>query len=316
MNENEFLEKMRAIATHPGARGLADDAALLTFGRHRMVFTHDMLVESVHFLSSAAPADVAWKLLAVNLSDLAAMGARPIGVLMGYSLGGDPEWDEKFANGLKDALERFGVPLLGGDTVALPAGTLRSLSMTAIGEAKGHLVPSRSGAEPGDFLYVSGPLGDGWAGLQIATETIHPTDMLARDRLLAAYNRPQPMLAAGRALSSLVSAMMDISDGLLIDADRIARASGLGIEISLDRIPLSPEFEAVVGRDRAARMLAATAGDDYQLLFTARTATVLPVPATRIGRCVPGAGLRLHDGAEPVPLPDRLGYIHAQAKAS
>ena len=278
MTESEFLALLRPLATHPAARGLADDAAVLG----DLVFTHDMLVEGVHFLPTDPPGDVAWKLLAVNLSDLAAKGATPLGVLLGYPLG-DGDWDAAFVDGLAQALAHFDVPLLGGDTVKGP----RVLSLTAIGRSA-H-APPRSGAKPGDALYVTGTIG--LAGLGLRGE--------GGPEALAAYRRPVPRLAEGQALAPIVHAMMDVSDGLLIDAARMAEASGLAVAIDLDAVPIAGD-----------RMAAITAGDDYELLFAAPAGLALPVAATRIGTFAIGAGLSLHAESGPVPLPDRLGWVH------
>jgi thiamine-monophosphate kinase len=277
MTEADFLARLRPFATHAAARELADDAAVLG----DLVFTHDVLVDGVHFRAGDPPESVAWKLVAVNLSDLAAKGAVPLGVLLGYPLG-DDAWDAAFVRGLGLALAHFGVPLLGGDTVKGP----RVLSMTAIGRSA--QAPARSGAKAGDALYVTGTIGR--AGLGLTGDPAH----------LDAYLRPQPRLAEGQALAPLVHAMMDVSDGLLIDARRMAAASGLALVIDLSAVPHVGEIMAAV-----------TAGDDYELLFAAPLSRVLPVPATRIGYFTPGAGLRLTDGDRRVPLPARLGWEHA-----
>lgn len=312
MTESEFIESLRALATLPGARDLADDAAVLEFQGRTLVLTHDMVVEGVHFLAGDPPAGVAWKLLAVNLSDLAAKGAQPLGALLGYSLGPD-EWDRAFAEGLASALAAFGVALLGGDTVSGPAGSARTLSLTAIGEAAGP-VPSRAGAKPGDILWVSGTIGDAGAGLRIGRG-----ELAGPDALIERYRRPRPRLEAGQALAPRVSAMMDVSDGLLIDAGRIATASALAVEIDLGLIPLSADLIRLFGEDRGARLAAAAAGDDYELLFAApepesarllALADTLGLPLGRIGRCCGGSGLRLVDRGEPVALPERLGWEH------
>ncbi|HEY0044280.1 MAG TPA: thiamine-phosphate kinase, partial [Allosphingosinicella sp.] len=238
--EHEFIAALRALATHPAARGLADDAAVLEVGGATLVLTHDMLVEGVHFLPGDPPADVAWKLLAVNLSDLAAKGARPLGVLMGYTLS-DPEWDHAFAGGLGTALSAFGIPLLGGDTVSAPAEAPRSFGLTAIGEANGP-VPSRSGAVAGDHVWVSGSIGDAGAGLRILQGRLTgPSELSER------YRSPRPRLEAGRRLSDLVSAMMDVSDGLLIDASRLAQASGAALSLDLGLVPLSDALLEATG---------------------------------------------------------------------
>ncbi len=276
MTEADFLALIRPLATHPAARGLLDDAAVLG----DLVLTHDVLVEGVHFLPDDPAEDVAWKLVAVNLSDLAAKGATPLGVLLGYPLG-DDGWDRAFARGLGDVLAHFDVALLGGDTVKGP----RVLSLTAIGRSP-H-APARSGAQIGDALWVTGVVGR--SGLGLRADPDH----------LDAYRRPVPRLAEGQALASIVHAMMDVSDGLLIDAERMAAASGLAVTIDLDAVP-------VVGE----RMAAVTAGDDYELLFALPGGMAPPVAATRIGVFRQGRGLTLHDMAGPVRLPGRLGWQH------
>lgn len=295
MTEADFLAALRTLPLHPGAQGLADDVAQL--GGH--ILTTDTLVEGVHFLSTDPAHDVAWKLLAVNLSDLAAKGADPVGVLLNFPLG-DDAWDRAFLAGFDAALRQLGCQLLGGDTVSLPPGAPRVLTLTAIGHAT-H-APSRSGARAGDGLFVTGTIGDGGAGLAIAQGAPGP------DALLNAYRRPLPRLGEGRILASHVHAMMDVSDGLLIDAARIAMASGVAVTIDLAAIPLSDVYRQHIGDDRAARLRAATAGDDYQLLFAAPAS--LAVPARRIGSFAEGQGLTITDGAEPVPLPARLGFEH------
>ena len=311
MNEFEFIDQLKSLAIHPASRGLADDAAVLPFGRHKLVMTHDMMVEGVHFLSSTDPADVAWKLVATSLSDLAAKGAKPLGMLMGYSHCSDSEWSTAFLRGLKEVIAKFGVPLLGGDTVKPQRGVAASFGLTAFGEAKGHIVPARSGARPGHAVYVTGNIGDAWGGLQILTGEIDLPDGENRTHLLKAHNRPTPRLEEGRALSSLVSTMMDISDGLLIDAKRIADASGVAIKINLSGIPLSKAYKAVFGDDEKSRKQAATGGDDYQLLLTASPETVLPIPVIRVGICEAGRGISLWQDGELISTPQQLGFVHA-----
>jgi thiamine-monophosphate kinase len=309
MSEAAFIQSLRALATAPAARGLIDDAAVLEIGGTRIVLTHDAIVEGVHYLPGDPPGDVAWKLLAVNLSDLAAKGARPLGVLLGFTLAGEEEWDRAFVAGLKEALEAFAVPLLGGDTVSLPLGAPRVLGLTAVGEAAGP-VPSRGGARAGDQLWVSGTIGDAGLGLRAARGEIE-----GAAALVARYRRPTPRLAAGQALAPVVGAMMDVSDGLLIDASRMAKASGVAIAIDLALLPLSKDAIDAAGDSRASRLAAATAGDDYELLFSAPASAVAElaatgVPLTRIGTVEAGAGLRLTDTGEPLPLPGRLGWEH------
>ena len=297
-----FIAALRQFATHPAARGLNDDAAVLEIGGARLILTHDSLVEGVHFLHSDPPESIAWKLLAVNLSDLAAKGGTPRGAMMSYTLCGDADWDTRFAAGLGAALAHFDVPLLGGDTVSAPS---RVLGLTLIGEANGP-VPPRSGAHAGDALFVTGTIGDAGLGLEIA-QGLASGDAT----LLAAYRTPQPQLAAGVLLAPVVTAMMDVSDGLLIDAGRLAAASGLCAVIDLEAVPLSPAFRQNAGEIREARLRAATAGDDYQLLFTsALPLPPLPVPVTRIGKMTLGEGLILTDQDGLVALPEKLGWLH------
>lgn len=291
------------MASNPAARGLLDDTAVIELGSESLILTHDMMAEGVHWLSSADPADVAWKLAASNLSDLAAKGARPLGVLLGFMLGED-DWDRKFAIGLQRVLARYDVPLLGGDTVA-NRGDKRALGLTAIGAATHRPVPSRGGAQVGDLLYVTGTLGDALAGFELIEAGFDEVGLLA-----TAYNRPEPRLAEGQALASAVSAMMDISDGLLLDAERMARASKAGISIDLSVIPLSPAYASYRGDALESKMQAASWGDDYQLLFAASPDTPIPVPATVVGKVIEGAGLRLLDGDRQMPLPASLGYQH------
>ncbi|WP_447752034.1 thiamine-phosphate kinase [Sphingopyxis fribergensis] len=309
MSEADFIARLRAIATDPAARGLADDAAEW----EGLVLTHDMIVEGIHFLPDDTPQDIAWKLVAVNLSDLAAKGAAPVGVLVGYSLG-DEAWDAAFVEGLDLVLRRFGVLLLGGDTVRVPAGAPRSFGLTAIGRAPPGGAPSRGGARPGDQIWVTGTIGN--AGLGLAMR-LGQED--ANETCLAAYKRPQPQLTFGQAVVPHVHAMMDVSDGLLIDARRMAEASGCQFGLMLESIPLSAALLAVRPDVLDTRLAAATAGDDYQLLFTADPAAAvaireiaagLNIAVTPLGHAGVGEGIMLTHRAQRIALPDRLGFTH------
>ena len=274
---------------HPAARGLSDDAAVLEFGGEALVLTHDMMVEGVHWLPGQDMADVAWKLVAVNLSDLAAKGARPLGVLFGYMLG---DQTERFIEGLRDALAAFDVPLLGGDTVS--GGPPQSLGLTAIGQATHRPVPSRSGAKPGDALWITGAVGAAMMGFEALRE-----DTGAESE---AYRRPRPLLVEGQALAPQVSAMMDVSDGVLLDASRLAAASGVTIDLATASIPIAaPESR----RSDALRW-----GDDYQLLFTLPDGATPTVPAHPIGRIRPAQRAPLLLDGDPPPAGYQLGYQH------
>lgn len=306
MHETEVIERLRGLATHPGARDLRDDAAVLD----NLVITHDSVAEGVHFLTTDPPASVGWKLVAVNLSDLAAKGARPVGALLSLTLS-ENDWDRAIIDGIEAACESYSLPLLGGDTIALPPGAPRVYGLTAIGRA-GEQVPSRSGGMPGDKLWIAGSLGDSAAGLALLAESERSIGPL-----VDIYRRPIPLLEIGISLASHATAMMDVSDGLLIDLSRLCDASGCGAQVDFDSLPLSRAFIAERGQDRSARLFAATGGDDYALLAALPAdldVVSLSLPQaptlTCVGRLVAGSGLKLHDRHGDVPLPESLGYEH------
>jgi thiamine-monophosphate kinase len=292
-DEQTFIAALRSIASNPAARGLADDAAVLELGDETLVLTHDMMVEGVHWLPGQDAADVAWKLGAVNLSDLAAKGAQPLGVLLGYTLGAD---DERFLAGLREILERYAVPLLGGDTVASRGA--RAHGLTAIGRATCRPVPSRSGARIGDRVWLSGPIGRAMLGYEALRD--------GRSEDTAAYRRPTPRLTEGKALAPLVSAMMDVSDGLLLDASRLAEASNLTLALDGSAVPLAPGLREAGRTADALRW-----GDDYELLFTLPEGLEPPIAAHCIGEVLPlGRASLLLDGVPP-STERPLGYVHA-----
>ena len=309
MKERALIAELLApLATSTAARGLRDDAAVLAppLGRE-LVLTHDILASGVHYLPSDPPSDVAWKLLAVNLSDLAAMGARPLGVLLGLALSAaeDDDWIAAFVAGLARGLEHWGVALYGGDTVSGLAQAV--LGLTAVGQVEPGRALSRSGARPGDILYVSGTIGDAGLGLSIARGEASPDKFL-----LNRFRRPEPRLALGQALLGLGTAAMDVSDGLLIDAERLATASGVAVTVELARLPLSEAAVVRTGPGDAPRLERATAGDDYELLFTL-PAGVEPLggfAVTRIGDVSTGAGLVVVGTGGEVLRPARLGWEH------
>lgn len=309
MNERDAIALLKALATDPAARGLMDDAALLG----EWVITHDTIAEGVHFLADDPPASVGWKLAAVNASDLAAKGAEPAAALLSLPLG-DEDWVRGFVTGLGEALGAFGMALIGGDTIALPDGSPRVLGLTALGRA-GAVTPSRSGARAGDTLYLCGTIGDSAAGLALLK-----ADPDSSGPLVEAYRRPRPLIAEGRALANHASAMMDVSDGLLLDVARIAEASGCAIRIDLEAVPLSAALAAARGDGLEARLAAASGGDDYALLLASPTPErelmdCLPRDRTirAIGTIADGSGLSLAFCGRPVPLPERLGYEHRSA---
>jgi len=289
--ETRFIALMRALAVDPAARALADDAAVIPFGHETLVITHDMMVEGVHWLRGQDEADIAWKLIATNMSDLAAKGAEPVGVLLGYALGPD---DARFALGLGEALAAFGVPLLGGDTVSAPTGA-RSHGLTALGRATSDPVPARSGAKAGDVVWITGPVGGAMLGFEALRDGTAGADTTA-------FRRPMARLREGRALAPIVGAMMDVSDGLLIDAQRMALASGVTLAITTARVPFPESLPLARRRD------AMTWGDDYELLFTLPGDQTPPCLAHAIGHVEEFRGDSiLLDGAVPQ---GRLGYRH------
>ena len=290
MNEAGFISALRALATHPAARNLDDDCAVLDLGGEALVLTHDAMAEGVHYLPGQDPADVAWKLVATNLSDLAAKGAEPLGVLLGYMFGAD---DARFLAGLEEALAAFHVPLLGGDTISGTGGQV--LGLTALGRATHRPVPSRAGAQPGDCLYLTGPVGGAMMGCEAMRAGTGGDS--------TAYRRPRALLAEGQALAPVAHAMMDVSDGLLLDSWRMARASGVTIAIESAAVPLAaPE-------DRRAYAL--RWGDDYQLLLAAPEGIASPVSMYPVGRILPrGASPLVIDGVAATD-PAGLGYQHA-----
>jgi thiamine-monophosphate kinase len=313
MTEAEIIARLRRTADDPAARGLLDDVAQID----GFVITHDSIAEGVHFLPDDPPASVGWKLMAVNLSDLAAKGAAPAGALLSLTISGDGEWETRFLDGIEAAAETYGMPLIGGDTISLPSGAPRVLGLTAIGRAIGE-VPHRSGARPGDTLWVVGTLGDSAAGLAMLR-----ADPDATGVLVDIYRRPVPLLAPGQTLAPHAKASMDVSDGLLLDAMKMAQASGCGVHIALDTLPLSEDFIAVRGADLGAKLFAATGGDDYALLLALAPDMdpfTLSLPSgttiTRIGSFVESSTtLALTSGGEAVPLPEALGYEHRNLAA-
>ena len=308
MRETEIIARVRRFATDPAARGLLDDVAVLD----GLVITHDSIAEGVHFFPFDPPSSVGWKLVAVNLSDLAAKGATPAGALLSLTISGSGEWEREFLTGVEAACESYSLPLIGGDTIAIPAGAPRVLGMTAIGRAS-RRVPDRSGADVADVLWLVGTVGDSGAGLAQLVD-----DANAVGPLVDVYRRPVPQLAAGQALALHATAMMDVSDGLLLDALRLAQASGCAAEIEIDRLPLSDAFIRDRGDSIDSRLFAASGGDDYALLAALPAEldpSTLSLPSkTRIGRIGVLANgppeIRLTSGGRPIELPERLGHEH------
>lgn len=306
----------------PGADGLTNDAAVFQVAREKdLVVTADALVAGVHFLPDDPPDLVGRKLLRVNLSDLAAMGAAPRGYLITLALPSDTEetWVEAFAAGLAEDQKEFGIALYGGDTVSTP-GPL-TLSLTALGEVPREKALKRSTACAGDRVYVSGTLGDGALGLKALRGELPGLSREHSEALAARYRLPEPRLELGRtlALEGLASAVIDISDGLIADLGHIAAGSGLAGRVEAAALPLSDAARAALTADPGLRPAILSGGDDYELLFTAGAekaealaalALALDLPITRIGAMTEGQGVAAIDGAgREMELP-KGGWTH------
>ena len=311
--EFDLIEMIRQRTVQPRddvRLGIGDDAAVLAVPPgQELAVALDTLVEGVHFPHGTAPADIGWKALAVNLSDLAAMGATPAWALLALTLPApDADFVQGFAAGFAELAQPHRLALVGGDTTRGPLG----ISVVVHGFVPPGRALTRAGARVGDAVLVTGTLGDAAAGLALvlaqgqaggAADELRP----ARDYLIARLNRPTPRLAAGLALRERASACIDISDGLLADLGHLCTASGVGAEIDAAALPRSPALRALHD-DASALQLALGGGDDYELCFSVAAARVAEVQAelarlgcgaTRIGRIVAGTGVRVRgaDGA-------------------
>jgi thiamine-monophosphate kinase len=248
-----------------------------------------MLVSGVHFFAHDDPSLIARKALRVNLSDLAGKGAEPVGFLLALALPSDwtNDWLEAFAAGLAEDARTYGAPLLGGDTAATP-GPL-TIAITALGRAP-RFVP-RTGAKPGDAIFVSGPIGDAALGLALRRDAALARRLSdgARDYLIGRYLLPQPRLDLSAWLAANASAAMDISDGLAGDLAKLCRASGVSAVVELGSAPLSAAAREAIEIDPALFEAAITGGDDYEILFTAKHGASPPATACRIGEIVAGS---------------------------
>jgi len=315
-----IAEVFRPLAVASGALGLNDDAALVRPDPgHELVVTVDGIVAGVHFLPEDPPADVGRKLLRVNLSDLAAMGARPLGYVLVTMLteAAREGWIDDFAAGLRADQDEFGIVLLGGDTVATP-GPL-AFTLTALGQARPAAVLLRSGARPGDGVYVSGTLGDASLGLRVLRGALAHLGGAAQEYLIARYRIPLPRVALGRRLGHIASAAIDVSDGLIADLGHVCETSGVAAEIAVADLPLSAAAREALGSEPALLAEVLGGGDDYELLFTVPPAAAaavpgiaadLALPLTRIGAVRSGAGVTLRDQHGRIVEPGRAGFAH------
>lgn len=294
-------------AGFPGALGLLDDAAVLRPAEGcQFVVTTDTIVAGVHYVGDE-PADlVAQKLLRVNLSDVAAMGARPVAYTLNIALPPEIEddWLERFTAGLAADQRRFGIALAGGDSVSTPGPI--TLTVTAIGEVPAGAELRRSGARPGDVIYVTGTIGDGALGLKAVRGGLAGLGKADKAALTERYRLPQPRVACGPRLVGLAHAAIDVSDGLIADLGHIADTSGVAAVVEAAAVPLSRAAAAALALDPALRDAVLGGGDDYELLFTAppeaadRLAALageIGLPITAIGRIEGGKGVRVVDAA-------------------
>lgn len=303
-----------------GALDLRDDACLIRPDPgHELVVTSDAIVADVHFLADDPPETVGRKLLRVNLSDLAAMGAAPLGYLLTAILAPEHrgDWIDSFAAGLGADQAEFDITLLGGDTVATTGPS--TFAVTAFGQARRDAVLRRGGARVGDLVYVSGTIGDACLGLMALRGELPALADDGRPALVARYRVPTPRLALGRRLAHLASAAIDISDGLLADLGHLCASSGLGAEIRAAAIPMAQAVAALLAQTPALRSRVLSGGDDYELLFTVPSGNQRSVedvsrdtgvPIRHVGEMVAADGVRcLDEDGATIPHESR-GYAH------
>ncbi len=277
--------------------GIGDDCALLSVPHgYELAITTDTMVENVHFFADCAPYDLGYKLLAVNLSDLAAMGAKPLAVTLALTLpAADEPWLKRFSQGFFTLADRHAVELIGGDTTLGPL----TLTVQALGTVPAGKALKRSSAKPGDYVCVSGQLGDAGLGLAIKQGRYGKHSELALNR----FNRPDPRIEAGQALLGLDSACIDLSDGIAGDLGHVLRQSHAGACLTWDDIPLSDDVREYIAATGDWRM-PLTAGDDYELCFTIspEKTDALTFPYTIIGRIETAPGLRIRKDGNVQPL--------------
>ncbi len=315
-------------AGFPGALGLKDDCAVLAPSPGcELVLKTDPVVAGVHFFADDDPADIAWKALAVNVSDLAAKGATPRIYLMALSLPEAPEreWMARFAEGLGAAQRAFGMHLAGGDTDRTP-GHL-SIAMTVIGEVPAGKMVRRAAAQAGDALYVSGTLGDSALGLALGLDAGLATRLgLTADEAAHAigrYLRPAPRVALAEALRAHARAAMDLSDGLMKDLGRMCRGSGVGAHVGAVDLPLSPAMRRALDAEPGRIRDVVAAGDDYEILTAVPLAASAEfeaaaqrsgIPMTRIGEITSAREVFVLDAQGQPIEPGRSGWDHFQSR--
>jgi len=322
LNEFSLIEKYFA---HFGqgesiVKGVGDDAAILDIPKgNQLVTSVDTLVSGVHFPQDAEAGQIARRALRVNLSDLAAMGAKPLGFTLALTIPGIKEdWLSAFSAALAEDALTFNCPLIGGDTTA----GLLTITLSVFGTVPDGQALLRSGAQHGDHIYVTGHLGDAAAALSLlkASDIDEPKNQLrtGREYLLNRFYQPTPRLPAGEKLRSLASAALDVSDGLLADLGHITRQSGVGAQINVHRLPLSETLKEFKDQQQAIQW-ALTGGDDYELCFTvpAKKNAIVEamislgeLNATEIGRIIEGNKIRCLGADGEMLVFDEAGYQH------
>jgi thiamine-monophosphate kinase len=308
------------IATHPGALGLSDDAAFIKSPPGcDLVLKTDAIIGGVHFFAEDAAQGVARKALRVNLSDLAAKGAKPLGFLLSLALPketGD-EWLSGFAEGLRDDAARFGCPLFGGDTDRTPGPITISIAM--FGSVPEGTMVRRAGAKPGDRVFVSGSIGDAALGLVLRKGATWKLGDAERQHLRSRYLLPQPRNALAEAVRGHASAAMDVSDGLVGDFVKLCRASGVAAEIAVARVPLSDAAKAVLAAEPAMLETALTGGDDFEIVCTVpagkadsfrAAAKAAEVAVSEVGEIKAGEGVQFVDSGGQALAFKRASFSH------
>lgn len=302
--------------------GLLDDAAILDIpAESSLVITKDAITEGTHFFATDPVELLGRKLLRTNLSDLAAMGASPLGYLLALILPSTtpPDWFLQFTKGLKEDQDLFQIPLLGGDTVS-HQGPL-TLSITALGLVPKSKAITRSLAKPGDAIMVSGTIGDSMLGLMLLQKHLEITALLDKERdfLISRYHLPQPRTMLGQYLCGVASSAIDISDGLIQDLKHILSNSSIGAEINLDLIPYSEPAKSLISTNPSLSSRMITGGDDYELCFTIDETKLMllqerlkheETPITRIGTITTNKELKLFSHGKRVDTPVMNGYQH------
>jgi thiamine-monophosphate kinase len=319
--EDKLIQRYFApIAVHPGALGLADDAAVIKPPAGcDLVLKTDAIIGGVHFFPDDAAQTVAGKALRVNLSDLAAKGAKPLGFLISLALPADitERWLTNFAEGLRSDAVLFGCPLFGGDTDRTPGPITISVAM--FGSVPEGTMVRRSGAKPGDRVFVSGTIGDAALGLAVRKGKDCKLSEPQRQHLIGRYLLPQPRNALAEAVRTHASAAMDISDGLAGDFAKLCRASQVGASIAAANVPLSDAAKAAIAADASLLETVLTGGDDYEIVCTVpphkadsfrAAAAAAKVAVTEIGEVAVGEGARFL-GADGQPLTfKRASFSH------